>query len=543
MVSLRNSIEMKYMEEEEDNQEDFGFIVFVSCSPEVKHGMLPNIITLNNYNIEKFGNFNDLTTRIKHISELDLTDNLLADWEDVAEILDNFKNLVFLNLSNNLLNQPIDDNNNQINEKLDNGPFQLKKLVLNGNNVSWEAVLALVSRMPALEEIHLCANNLCDPGKDSSLQHPGLRQIYLSCNPIKDFASIGLSLVSSCQRLELLSLAECPVSSLPDLTLLPNLPPELHSLNISTTKIHDWSEVDKLREFPALADLRISHCPFLDEFTAHEKRMMLIARLPNVQILNGGDKIGAEEREDAERGFIRHFLDKEEAERPGRFAELVAVHGWLDPLVNVDLTPEKSVRVSIYYKEDCREETISVCQTVKQFKQCLQSWYGLAPANMRVWYYDQEMSKLRGPEEMMWGSKEVYTYNVQNGDYFVVDEKSQQQLKILTGSPRAHSMVFGSPSPRTGSSPGCQTGGHRVRRKSSESSSHPPVSPVILQPCHRKNSGRTSPGTAGGGGRKSSSVKTPSSVSKNLFGTVRNPTSEHYGEFFHSKVFPDPKDD
>jgi len=545
MVSLRDSIETKYMEEDDDNQEDFGFIVFVSCSPEVKHGMLPHIITLNNYNIESFGDFNDISTRIKHISELDLTDNLIADWADVAEILSHFKNLVFLNLSNNLLNQPLDDNNNHVNEKLDNTPVQLKKLVLNGNNLDWSAVVSLVRRMPCLEEIHLSANNLNDPGEGNELKHQELKQIYLSCNPIQNFSSISLNLVSNCSRLELLSLAECPLSVLPESAVLPLLPPGLHTLNISTTKIKDWAEVDKLRKFPALEDLRISHCPFLEEYTAHEKRMMLIARLPNVQILNGGDRINAEEREDAERAFIRHFLETPEEDRPPRFEELVAIHGLLDPLVNVDLTPEVTVRVSIYHKEECREETINVQQTVKQFKQLMQTFFALAPTNMRLWYYDKEMSKLMGPEEMKWGNKEVYTYNVQNGDYFVVDEKSQQQLKILTGSPRAHGMVFGSPSPRNSSSvsPGTGSVGTRMRRKS-ESSSHPPPSPVGLQPCHRKNSsGRTSPATHAAGGRKSSSVKTPSSVSRNLFGAVRNPTAEHYGEFFHSKVFRDPKNE
>lgn len=542
MVSLRSSIETKYMDEEEDGQEDFGFIVYVSCSPEQKCGMLPHIITLNNYNIEKFGEFNDLSNRIKHISELDLTDNLLSDWGDVAEILACFKNLVFLNLSNNLLNQPLDDNNNQVKEKLDNNPLPLKKLVLNGNNVDWSAVLALVGRMPSLEEVHLSANNLSDPSETSSLQHNNLRQIYLSCNPIQDFSSVSLHLVANCSRLELLSLAECPVAELPDAAVLPRLPPGLHSLNISTTKIANWTEVDKLRQFPALYDLRIAHCPFLDEYSAHEKRMLLVARLPNVQVLNGGDKIGPVEREDAERAFIRHFLDTPEEERPQRFAELVAVHGLLDPLVNVDLTPEKTARVSIYYKNECREETINVRQSIKQFKQQMQGYFGIAPANMRLWYYDQEMSKLLGPEEMKWGGKEVYTYNVTDGDYFVVDEKSQQQLKILTGSPRGQGMVFGSPSPR-GSSSVSPGSGTRLRRKSSESS-HPPPSPVGLQPCHKKSSsGRTSPATHGCGGRKSSNVKTPTSVSRNLFGGAKIPTAEHYGEFFHSKVFPDPKKD
>ena len=71
--------------------------------------------------------------------------------------------------------------------------------------------------------------------------------------------------------------------------------------------------------------------------------------------------------------------------------------------------------MSIYYKDECREEVINVRQSVKQFKQLLQTFFGLAPANMRLWYYDQELSKLVGPEEMKWGTKEVYTYNEVTG--------------------------------------------------------------------------------------------------------------------------------
>ena len=33
------------------NQDDYGFIVFISCSPETKQGLLPHTITLNDYHI------------------------------------------------------------------------------------------------------------------------------------------------------------------------------------------------------------------------------------------------------------------------------------------------------------------------------------------------------------------------------------------------------------------------------------------------------------------------------------------------------------
>jgi len=548
MVSLRNSIEEKYGEEE--NTEDFGFIVFISSSPEAKRGLFPPIMTLNDYNIECFGDFCDLTTRIKHISELDLTDNLLSDWGEVAEILTTFRSLTFLNLSNNLLNQPLDDNNNRVGEKLANrSSLAMRKLVLNGNNVAWDSVVYLVSKMDNLEELHLSCNNLGEPG-EVALKHPNLKYLYLSCNPIDNFSSVSLGLVSSCSSLELLSLAECPVSQLPETEELPKVPGSLSSLNISTTKISSWAEVDKLRQFPGLKDLRIQGCPFLDEYTAHEKRMLLIARLPNVKVLNGGDTITATEREDAERAFIRHFLDTAEDERPTRFQELVAVHGLLDPLVNVDLRPEDTVKVKVYYKEEVRDESVSVKQTVKQFKQLLHSFFNIAPANMRVWYYDQEMTKIMGPEEMKWHGKELYTYNVRDGDYFVVDEKAQ--LKVLTGSPRAHSISFGSASPTSrymvqgrssstfGHSPTSPvTPNPRMRRKSSDTCPLPPViEPGNSNRVRRKSSERASPGSGrvspGSGPRSKSSV---GGVARNLFG----PSNEgYYGEFHHSKVFHDP---
>jgi len=523
MVTLQESIDEKYGEKENE-AEDFGFIVFVSSSPEAKAGMFPPLMTLNDYHIERFGEFCDLSTKIRHVRELDLTDNLLADWSEIVNILSSFPSLTFLNLSNNLLSDPLDQNNNSLTEKLDQACLPMRKLVLNGNNVAWSTVIFLVKKLVKLDELHLSANNLGDPG-NLVLENQNLKQLFLSCNPITDFSRVTLTLLSQCPGIQFLSLAECPVGNLTAVEDLDNIPTGLMSLNVSTTKISSWEEVEKLRRFPGLNDLRIQGCPFLDELNRKEKRTMLVARLPNVKVLNGGDVITKTEREDAERAFIRYFLETEEHLRPARWEELVAVHGVLDPLVNIDLSPDMNVKVCIYFKDECREERISVRQTVKQFKQTLQGYYGLAPANMRLWYYDQEMTKIAGPEEMKFANKELYTYNVIEGDYFVVDEKAQ--LRVLTGSPRANSMVFGS-----SLSPG-SCGGTRTRRKSSES---------LISPnprSRRKSSGRTSPGrTSPSPGVLSPSGK--SSAVRNLFGSKKS-IDQHYGEFFHSKVFPEEK--
>ena len=115
MVTLQNSIDEKYGEKENE-AEDFSFIVFVSSSPEAKAGMFPPLMTLNDYNIESFGAFGELANKIRHVRELDLTDNLLSDWAEIVNILCAFNSLTFLNLSNNLLSATLDENSNNLSE-------------------------------------------------------------------------------------------------------------------------------------------------------------------------------------------------------------------------------------------------------------------------------------------------------------------------------------------------------------------------------------------------------------------------------------------
>lgn len=95
---------------------------------------------------------------------------------------------------------------------------------------------------------------------------------------------------------------------------------KLALLNLQNAKLCTWDEIDRLAKFPALINLRTQHWPLWEkcDSTEHERRQLLLARLPNVQILNGGGVIGAEEREDAERAFIRYYLDKPESDRPER---------------------------------------------------------------------------------------------------------------------------------------------------------------------------------------------------------------------------------
>ena len=276
-------------------------------------------------------------SKLSHIAELDLTDNLLCDWNEISNLLNMFPGLEFLNLSNNLLGRqgPNSRSDGLVSTFHHTG---LRKLVLHGNKLDWSSLNDFTANLPNLEEIHLSNNGLDDP--QGSFGHTNLRQLFLTCNHIQNFQAVHDHLGQHCPNLELLSLGENPLTSIPESA---GGLDKLISLNLNITKLADWTDLDKLRGFPSLSDLRIKHCPVLEEYTAHERRMMLVARLPNIQILNGGDRIPDNEREDAERAFIRFYLDEDQ--KPKRYHELVAIHGNLDPLVNVNMKPATHVKV------------------------------------------------------------------------------------------------------------------------------------------------------------------------------------------------------
>ena len=139
-----------------------------------------------------------------------------------------------------------------------------------------------------------------------------------------------------------------------------------------------------------LRHLRLLGCPVLDSL--EESRAEVIARLPDISSLNGGDAISESEREDAERAMIRRYLHLPPGERPARVEVLIATHGHLDPLVKIDLTPTVFVGVLVFHGDEKREMVISVRQRVRHFKRRLSTEFHIAPAQIRLWFVSNFVS-------------------------------------------------------------------------------------------------------------------------------------------------------
>uniref|UniRef100_A0A182LYF2 Ubiquitin-like domain-containing protein n=1 Tax=Anopheles culicifacies TaxID=139723 RepID=A0A182LYF2_9DIPT len=496
MPTLLEALEEKYGmepdEKEEHVEEEVLVSIFVPKLP--PRQSTPQLLILNDCNIDRAGEPEDLKKKCRIVKELDLAQNKLNNWNEVFVILSHMPRVEFVNLSLNHLTGPIQK---PPVTKMDH----LRNLVLNNTKLEWCSVEKLLRLLPALEELHLSLNeythvliDTIDPAAEQSstvnsdagtdatgnnntkdetatsqaedtmsscscsssspqpaeqnqsvdmasvepptLQtdpHGGVRKLHLTGNYISEWGEI-CRIGRVFPQLEALVLADCPLRSLKPTDPQGNENeeeshkyfPHLKLLNLSNAKIDSWEDIDRLSEFPALCNVRLQYWPLwarTDSTTEHERRQLLIARLPNISILNGGDTIGAVEREDAERSFIRHYLDKSDGERPRRYYELIGVHGQLDPLVNIDLRPERKVKVRFTFEDQAIERTVDVNRTVSDLKSRLERIFEVPAARMRLYYVDQDFRDLQGLEEMKYPHKVLYSYNIRSGDEIIIERK------------------------------------------------------------------------------------------------------------------------
>ncbi|KAL7641087.1 UNVERIFIED_CONTAM: hypothetical protein RMT77_008224 [Armadillidium vulgare] len=412
MPNLPEAVELKYGEPFFDMQ-----LIDVACVTLSLRGCgrfrPPSVLILAGCDIEEAGDEEELRSQCEGVTELDLSKNKFKKWEEVFKILQFVPALTFLNLSYNSFENSV--------RCPTYGLSHLSRLILNGTGLPWKDVHSLLSLTPSLEELHLCLNGYSTVDKSPSA-YKTVKRIHFNCNPVKDWKQIeqlGLAFPS----LEILILADCPIESLSKDCSYSNVFPRLKYLSLNNSKISSWDSVDLINKFPILKELRLHQCPLFQQYSDDERRKLSISRLAFIERLNGGANISPEEREDAERGFIRYYLNVSEEERPNRYNELVTKHGHLDPLVNVSLKPKKSVQVTIVYGDIKVNRTLSVYMKVADVKRTLEPEFGIPSSRMRLFYVDKANGASYAPDELKINTKQLYTLNMNSGDEFIVDLK------------------------------------------------------------------------------------------------------------------------
>lgn len=413
-LSFKDALINKYSLDED---EELCFIqtIHISRSPEHKgcHGQSEHfhkkVLTLDSCGINCAGTDGEIASTCPNIEELDLAKNNLSDFQEVMQIISQLHKLEFLNLSENCLSQRIYDFGPFVEDHCKDAMSSIKKLVLNNTSVPLETVYSLLNYLTGVQDLYLSLNGY-DTVPVASEKYTNIRNLGINKHSIKQWDEIG-KLGFAFPKLTALWMSDCPLENIVPSEITQQFP-SLKSLSLNDTQLNSWEDIDALKEFPALTDVSLMGIPLLSEYSDPVRRQLLIARLPKIQKLNKTD-VTEDEREDAERFFIRHHMDDDNP--PSRYLELVQTHGMLNRLADVNLRPKESAMISfIFDDQPLFKQEINLMQTTTSLKRYLGESIGIPPPGFRMFYKDVDFCY--GLEEMVFGARKLYRYNMKDGD-------------------------------------------------------------------------------------------------------------------------------
>lgn len=411
-LSFKDALLNKYSEDQSDEELCF---IHITGSPKQKASFGQSehfhkrIITLDDCGINCAGPVGEIASMCPNVEELDLAKNDLSDFHEVFQIIRQLQKLEFLNLSENFLPHKIADFTPLLGEHPKESLPSVKKLILNNTAVPLETVNSLLNCLSGVQDLYLSLNGYeCIP--DCPEQYPNIKSLSINKHAITQWEEIG-KIGFVFPGLVELRMSECPLENISPKEV-PQQFPNLKALNLNNTLLDTWEAIDALKSFPILTDVSVMGIPLLYQYTDQHKRQLLIARLPNIQKLNK-TKISAEEREDAERFFIRHHMDDESP--PLRYLELVGTHGMLDRLAEVNLKAKQTATISLIFDDQpvCEQE-INLMQSTTSLKKYVSEIIGIPPPGFKILYKD--VGLCFGLEEMKYGPKKLYRYKIKDGD-------------------------------------------------------------------------------------------------------------------------------
>uniref|UniRef100_A0A915KFA5 Tubulin-specific chaperone cofactor E-like protein n=1 Tax=Romanomermis culicivorax TaxID=13658 RepID=A0A915KFA5_ROMCU len=296
-----------------------------------------------------------------------------------------------------------------------------------------------------LQELHLSYNDFSNLVDESTLTFPTTSSSTTKCLRSDDspsFCSVHVLYLNGCHiRTWSVLLRICRLFPCLEILVAPENPIQtiekdngenlacLHALNMNRWLLTSWEDVDGLTNLPMLNELRAAGIPFLEKYSENERRLLLVARLKDLTLLNGST-IGPTIREEAERFFIRYYMD--ETEKPSRYYELINLHGCLNKLLDVDLSPKRHADVRLVYSDENRIENrkIQLNQSVAQFKKSLRNFCNLPPNRIRLFYVDVEVVNVYGMEELRYPGVMLHALRVTDGDEFHIQAKPEQPQTI-----------------------------------------------------------------------------------------------------------------
>uniref|UniRef100_A0A914C5B1 Tubulin-specific chaperone cofactor E-like protein n=1 Tax=Acrobeloides nanus TaxID=290746 RepID=A0A914C5B1_9BILA len=379
-------------------------------------------LVLNHMGISTIGDISKLSTLVRHVVELDLAWNDIFSWAVTETIFYCLPSLKRLNLSHNPLADTIVDG-----FSLRGSATNLRALSLNGVNLSLSTIQKFVSKLPSLDELHLSENDFSsiEDVSDTTPISTSVSILHLNAAGIQKWSTFLyflrrfpnlVRLFAAENELETIE-EKCPATGVQNHEVASCL----RFLSLNNCQISDWRSIENLAHFTSLEELRVMHVPLFNEYSEEERYHLIVGRLRSIKLLNGSS-ISNFQREESERFFIRYYLNH--TEKPRAYPELVGVHGQLEQLVKVDLTPRKHADVILECKETNYRVKIRIKlnKTVLELMKFAEQATGISLPRMRLLYFDPSLSEF-GPTELRFPNQVLRTLHIEDGDEFYVQSK------------------------------------------------------------------------------------------------------------------------
>ncbi|OBZ91102.1 Tubulin-specific chaperone E [Choanephora cucurbitarum] len=279
-----------------------------------------------------------------NIEDLDLSRNLISDWETVSNIASQLPKLTILRLNHLRFTTP---------PRPELALQHIKTLSLSHTLLSWNEIRDLLVSLPNLEDLQLGGNELSEL---SEINLPNLKCINIEDNKFHDWSQVAK--LGTLPNLEVLFLNNNHISKI---EATDGMFPKLNYIRLDHNTIDNWDSLNALNQLPALTKIRCKGNSIFKDMDRELEDAHIVGRIKNLTTVNG-NTLTSRERTDLERYYlkfcVRDGTTKEEIMKiHPRYSELCSKHGepdlgiqvkesstaLKDRLINITLTTRESI--------------------------------------------------------------------------------------------------------------------------------------------------------------------------------------------------------
>lgn len=369
-------------------------------------------VKISHANIEK-----GLETLLPKLTSLSLRDNLISSMKNIFNITSKLKLLKDLTLSKNKITDW-----NIASLETDNAYGDLQTLYINQMGLNWEQLLVMLKMMKHVVEVHACFNDIREIRYDNVLKN--LQTINLEGNHISSWQLV-LKL-SSIPKLRKLILNNNKIDAV-EIPSGMKIFESLESLSLSENVVTEWTSVNEISKLANLSEFRFKSNPVCKDITSFTLRHELIARLKNINLMNGS-KVNDLERRNSELYYIKKYsteyfhaisnnLNQDFENNHPRYLEFVKIHGPPQTTEKAKSLKDNLLLLSIKCP-DCEdkkpvEKKVPGTMTIQQLKGIIQRLFKVANSKQNLSYIDTKNNREIALDDNM---KQLTYYSVESGD-------------------------------------------------------------------------------------------------------------------------------